>query len=289
MKQFNKSTKVDKQQGQIVIISLLILAAFSMIGISVATQVVFEQKKASLEQKTKEAYYAAESGIENALQNVLNGATPTPQFNVGRATVNVTTSVQSGAQTFSVPTVLNSGEMFILNLQGYTQNELVICWDNTATSIMGTLFYTNNTLRTTRASYAMNSESGQTPGFEGADVLIASSGNGCTTAETPTSRYYTITLPTVSPTLTYNYLAVWPVYQNAVKMAFKGANGSNLPAQGTVINSQAEVVEGGNKVIRQVKYFVSTVGATNYKYPPSYLLSPVYSVGGVSFGAGRNW
>ena len=59
---------MHKNKGQLIIITLLLMATFALIGASVATQMVFEQRKAALEDKTQKAYYAAESGIEKAIQ-----------------------------------------------------------------------------------------------------------------------------------------------------------------------------------------------------------------------------
>jgi len=48
--------KNKKNSGQIVVVSLFTLGIFMVIGASVATQLVFEQKKAKLVEQTKEAY-----------------------------------------------------------------------------------------------------------------------------------------------------------------------------------------------------------------------------------------
>ncbi len=285
---------MHRSRGQIILITLLILGTFSIIGASVVTQVVYEQKKAVLEEKTKEAYYAAESGLEDALQKILQGGSPSSQITVGDATVDIAAQEQSSSISFAVRDfLLSSGEPFFLNLNGYGYNQVRICWDRPGTSLVVTSFYTDSGgIRRTYASYAVNSTAAQNPRVEDSagEVLVAVNvpgGNSCNAGVT-TNYYVNLPLATGAG-ITRNYLVLWPLYQNGIQFSFMGLNGNPLPGQGTTITSQARVQELGNEVVREVRYFVSSVGSTNYNYPPAYFLSPLYSVGGVTYGPGRNW
>jgi len=265
-----------KKSGQIAIITLFALSVFVIIGSSVITQVIFEQRKATLEQKSKEAYFAAESGIENALESILSdGTLSSDELTIGDASVSLSQTPSGSALNFIVPTEMFPGEHFYLNLNGYTPGSVRLCWDRPGASLIATYFYTSggNYLSNT---YAINSNgSSNLVGGTASQVLTAGvcglSGN---------NYYQNITLPAG----TADFLVVWVAYADALQLAFASGDGINpLPAQGTTITSTAQVSEGENNVNRQVKYFVSSVSGSNISYPPNFLLVPVYAVGGVTY------
>ena len=274
-----------RSSGQIVIITLLLLGTFAAIAASVITQVVFEQKKAILEEKTQKAYYAAESGIENALKQIQTSTTnelTNTELTIGEggtsksALVSLTKNNEGDSVTFIVPTVLNSGEPFNVNLTGYTDTALTVCWDKAGTSISASLLYTvGGTAK--NAFYAANSTAGQSPKIGNATTASAISGSKCGLA----SGYYVdLTLPSSA---SFVYMTIWPLYQEKVQVAFEGPL-VNLPKQGVTIKSQAQVTELSSKVTRSVRYFQSLTS-----YLPDYLFSGLYAGGGVIYGPGKNW
>jgi Tfp pilus assembly protein PilX len=275
-----------KQAGQIVIITLLILGVFSVIGASVVTQVIYEQKKATLEQKSKEAYYAAESGIEDALKKILEGDNPDGSINVGRANVDVSTNIQSGQTHFTLPVKLNSGEGFIFNLNGYNQNQVRLCWDKPNTSFVAAHYYTDNGVRKLYRAYVINSSASQNPRFINGTSGVSS---GCANGEITTNYSTTLALPTIIPTVNHNYLVLFPAYQNEVGVVFNSINNATFPAQGTKITSQAQVQELDNQIVRELNYFISVTSAGSNAYAPLYFMQPVYVLGGITYAPGKNW
>lgn len=266
--------RTNKNKGQLIIITLLLMATFALIGASVATQMVFEQRKATLEDKTQKAYYAAESGIEKAIQN-LELQVPVPgQMSVGQATVDLSTTAAGNSQNFSLPGVtLNPGQPLYLNLAGYATNTLYICWPNALSSIQATLVYTETGV-SRMTHYAFNADPPATPSISGGTT--ATFGNGC-----GSSNVYVATVDL--PAGVYDYMTIIPMYASTGILV--GASGiNNLPSQGTEISSTAQVPELDTNITRRVKYFYSSV-----RYPPYYLLYSFFSGGGVSYGPGRNW
>lgn len=272
---------MKKKQGQIVIITLLLLGTFAAIAASVITQVVFEQKKAVLEEKTQKAYYAAESGIENALKQIQTSGTnelSTTNLVIGsgnkEANVALSQTTEGNSATFVIPTVLNSGEAFTVNLTGYTGTSLKVCWDKAGISVHSTLLYTTGgTPKTT--FFSVNSTAGQSPKIGSATTATAAA--GCGLGE---GYNTTFTLPGSS---TFLYMTFWPVYQERAQIAFEGI-GANLPKQGVTITSQAQVKELNSQVTRSVRYFQSLSN-----YLPNYLFSGLYAGGGVTYGPGIDW
>lgn len=265
-----------RNQGQIAIITLFSLAVFVVISGSIVTQIVFEQKKAVLEEKSRQAYYAAESGIENALQEIIeSGEVGTSTLQVGDAGVDIVTESGGGGTTFEVPNQLYPGDSYYLNLSGYTSNQLRICWDKSETGIVASYFYNNasNFLRTN--TYAINSQgSNNISGATGSLTAV----NGCNLEGTV---YYTdLSLPVGTPA----YLLVWVAYQDGVQVAFEALGGSTFIAQNTIITSTAEVTENQETVARELKYSVSRTSSGSLTYPPAWLTVPIFAEGGISYG-----
>jgi len=266
----------NQKSGQIAIITLFALSVFVIIGSSVITQVIFEQRKATLEQKSKEAYFAAESGIENALESILtDGSLSNDDLIIGDASVSLSQTPSGSAVNFVVPTEMYPGEHFYLNLNGYTRTAVRLCWDQPGASLIATYFYTSggNYLSNT---YALNSN--------GSSNLVGGTASVVPTAGvcglSGNNYHQVITFPAGTP----DFLAVWIAYADSVQLAFASDDGTTvLPAQGTTITSTALVSEGDNDVNRQVKYFVSSVSGSNISYPPHFFLVPVYAVGGVTY------
>lgn len=271
----NKSRFANKRSGQIVIITLLMLATFTVIGASVVTQMVFEQRKAVLEEKTQQSYYAAESGIEEALKRIQQGQSATTEFALGGANVKVDSTTAGGGEAFNIGLILNSGEVFYLDLTDYTGSSLRVCWDKADVSALLTLFYVSGTA-TKIYTYTVNTSASQNPKIQGGATAVAGASCGMSGG-----YYYDLGLPAAT---SYNYLVVRPLYQDAVKVAFNAATGAILPNQGETISSQGSVADFDSQVVRRVRLFQS-----GRKYTPFYFLQPFYGAGGVSYGPGKNW
>ena len=269
--------KLKKQQGQIAIITLFSLAVFVLVGGSVITQIIFEQKKAVLEEKSRQAYFAAESGIENALQQIATNDEIIPSFNVGEASVSVNVADAVGGPIYKVPTTFYKGDSFFLNLEGYDSptDLLQVCWDKLDTGIIVNYFYTGIDAPYSTNTYAYNSL-GSSNIVGGVNSTTGTNSCGLT----GTVYYQNMIFPDGEP----DYLIVWVAYGNDVHVAFSARNGGTIPAQGKIITSTALVQENKNKVERGLQYFVSqNADGSALKYPPSFLTMPLFSVGGVNY------
>jgi type II secretory pathway pseudopilin PulG len=273
------------QAGQVVLIALILLGSLGLIGVSIATQTVLEQRKAVLEEKTQKAYYAAESGIEQALKQIKDDSSfsgEIPLSDIGGADASVQVNEAASGQNFNIGVQLNSGEPFYFNLQGYSAaNNLTFCWDKAGTSFIATLHYTEATTRKTYY-YLFNTTAGQSP------RISAGTGNPATTVSAGAngsacgfSGYqYTLTFPAG---VTNDYLVIWPLYQNQVRIGFNGGS-SSLPQQGKIITSTGTIEELDGTITRRLKFFQSI-----RDYPSSFLQMPFYVRGGITFGPGKNW
>ena len=269
-----------KQKGQVVIIAALLMSIFAIIGASVATQMVYEQRRAKIEEKSQKAYYAAESAMEDALKLLKNGSYTNKQYSLDGVVVNTTSSLVGNSLIFDLAAqnvTISSGESVMVDLVGYTGTSVTICWNSASASIFAHIYYT-----TTGGEYAMfpfsvNASASQSPKIENA--YTASIGNSCG----KTGWYNTtFTLAAISDIATPDFLALFMLYDDGVSVALEGDQ--NLPAQGKIISSTATIPELNNTVTRQLKYYI-----TNRTYPLNPMLFTVLNGGGVSFGPGKNW
>jgi len=265
-------------RGQIAIIALFALSIFAVVGGSVIHQIIFEQRKAALEEKSKQAYYAADSGIEKALLEIIDNNNDNYQgeYAVGSAEVNVSTSAQAGGSNYVLPFELYAGQNIFLNLKEYSSstNKLRVCWNKMRGSLITMYFYRSSG----NVRVSTNVINATSPNVSGTGVLVAAKGiNEC---GVDGDVYYSdLVLPAGEP----DYLVVWPAYEGGVRLAFGGQGGGVMPSQGTIISSSGVVKEGNDNVKREVNYFVSKVDNNELNYPPNYLLVPIYAVGGVSY------
>lgn len=264
-----------KQQGQIAIITLFSLAVFVVIGGSIVTQIVFEQKKAVLEEKSRQAYYAAESGIESALQSIINNQEVSSNpLDIGDAAVQIQAVSEGASENYVVPTQLYPGESFYLNLSGYATDEVRVCWDKAATGIVATYFYRNGTGVMETNTYAFNSL-GSSNITNAIDSTTTNDGCGLSGSVYSSD----LSLPAGTPA----YLLVWVAYQDNVQLAFQALNGETFAPQNTIITSTAKVSENEDTLTRELTYSVSQVGAETLNYPPAWLTVPVYAEGSVTY------
>lgn len=283
------------QTGQIMIIAVIMIGVFVAIGASVATQVLFEQRKAILEEKTQKAYYAAESGVEQALQKLYQGQNPDgTNIQIDKSSVDITTGTDPGSQSIKVFKTLASGEGYSLDLSGYSGSEIDICWDKPDVSFIATLVYTDSALLTKRnINYAVNTNSTQDNKIAGSGtydqsttpqvISTSTCGSFVDSESSPVSFKITLGLP-INDFAPLDFLTIWPLYTGDVQFYFSAPIGNNFPSQGTFIDATAEIKEGENKVVRTVHYFKSSIST-----PPIYLFSPLFGTGPVNFAPGKNW
>ncbi len=263
-----KNTQHTKRSGQIIVIALILLGSLSLVVVSVVTQMVLEQRKAALEEKTQKAFYSAESGIEEALKQLQSSSSASVEdFNLSGAAVSVTTSTGKTGNIFDIGLELNSGEPFYVNLTGYNiATPLRICWDKTA-SFAILYNYTSGTRKTT--TFGLNS-SGSTSSISGTGVVVVAPGASCGLS---TGFNYDLNLNPLGGVP--DYLTIWPLYQNKVHVSFQAVG---LPDQGTVITSTAQVGELDSQVTRSIRYFQS-----DRTYASPLLLFPFYGGSSVSY------
>lgn len=264
-----------KNKGQIAIITLFSLAVFVVIGGSIVTQIIFEQRKAVLEEKSRQAYYAAESGIENALQEIYaEGAITEDSLTIGNAIVGITSNVEEGESTASAPSDLSSGEHFYLNLDGYLGSGLTICWDKSDTGIVATYFYEDASILKSN-TYSFNSGDSGTPITNADNSTLSSNLCGIT------GPVYYVALTGLSGIP--KYLLIWVAYEDNVQVAFQAEASQTFPAQYTIVTSTAQVSENSDQVTRELEYSVSRVGDTSLTYPPAWLTVPIFAQEGVTY------
>ncbi len=276
----------NNRRGQIAIIALMMMVVFGVISTSVVTQVIYEQRRASIEQRTEQAYYAAEAGIEDALQRIRSNLPISSSVQVGDPSKPIQVRVNStdlggDGQTYLSDTILDSGDHFFLNMRSYVGDTMEICWSSPNNAAIQVVFYYQD-LSTTGAgqdSYFVN------PGIARfryeppvPDTLIED--QSCSIGGYPDSTGV-IDLGIAAGSKTPDFIAVWIWYGSVSGMAFIGDQ--NIPIQGKNVTATAYVTEQGTNVTRRITYFISS-----RNYPPAWLFMGL-ATGSFNFGLGRTW
>lgn len=96
----------NSQSGQILIIFLLILVVGLAIVLSIASRTVTDVRQTTTSDESNRAYYAAESGVENALKKISDGTivpSVTPNTSATIGTINNNSSANVGVVALTVP------------------------------------------------------------------------------------------------------------------------------------------------------------------------------------------
>lgn len=271
---------MKNQRGQVVIIAALLMSIFAVIGASVATQIVYEQRRAKTEEKGQKAYYAAESAMEDALRLLKQGSYSNKSYSFDGVAVD-TASTTLGNGTIFDPSAhniaINSGESILVDLKTYAGMALTICWNSAQSSILAQLYYINSSGQYRMHPFVFNATTSQNPKIANAPTAFMSVACG-------KSTWYDASffLSDADGFTTPDFIAVWVLYGDGVSVAFEGDQ--NIPEQGKVISSTATIPELNNTVTRQLKHYI-----TNRTFPPIPMMYAVLNGGGVSFGPGKNW
>ena len=276
--------------GQIAIIALLMVAIFGVIGTSIVTQVVYEQRRATIEQKTEQAYYAAEAGIEQAIELIRSSqAFPLDSVDINGASVRLEAEEVGGGASFSPETQLNAGEHFFVNLLAYEGDAVNVCWSssNSPAALQVMYYYTLADGTGARDQYFINpdSENSRFQSLTSGVIRFSTptSPNPCTGAAGSfyTSEDIVLDNAISGGAKTPNFLLMWVWYGGPIALSFQGD--LTLPIQGNTVTATASLSEQGTDVTRRISYYVS-----ERTYPPAWLLMGTVGNSFV-FGPGTTW
>lgn len=124
------------KSGQAVAVVLLIMAVVLTVGLSIVTRSTTDVSVSTVEEEAYRALEAAEAGVEKSLATglstgIISSTIPgsvsgsDPQFNAF-----VTPIPEAFAAPYHVPYALNNGDVTTLHLEGYTGNQIWLCWAN---------------------------------------------------------------------------------------------------------------------------------------------------------------
>jgi len=229
------------KKGQILLITVMLLATIMTILLSVTFQSTTETQITKLEEESQKALAAAEAAIEAALQTGANvtigeGTLSNISGFTGSATLDTTTT-----NTFISPLITKDGSFtFYLGdynplttpkVTGSTNEDIILCFDSSSGSaIEATLIKTGEVKK-----YVSD------PAGRIANDINPSS--GCSASGD--FQYY-ITIPG-SDILADGQLLLVRVLYSSSKLLIR--RNSDLPAQGKTINSEAKSVTGVSKKV----------------------------------------
>ena len=256
---------LKKQQGEIILVILLVMAVGLTIGLSVAGRSLTDIKLSTQVEESSRAFSAAEAGIEEALKAGISSSAANYQGSTNNATYNVALSSLGGsASQFTFPNAIPAGDSQTIWLvpytetgpdtgtPAYTEGTITVCWKNITSppkaALEVSVFYkgADGIYKIARAAYDPDNDrvTSQNNGF---DNNVAA-GSACTDGSSAYDYQVLLTFGEMSPPApasgdTLIALRLRPVYADA-KIAVVPAGGANIPEQGKSIVSTGQTNSG---------------------------------------------
>ncbi len=267
----------DKQSGQILLISLLVLSVATTIALSLVGRTATDQNISNEIEESSRALSAAEAGVEAALKSGAgSGGAQVLAPSISYTTALTSIGSSTGPFLFPQRTNRNTAETLWLvnhNSDGslnitptYTAPSIDICWssETTTPAMVATILYkkaSDGSYRTAKQAFDPNS-SRQTSNLF---TLVGAQGTNCTqTGYKATVTFASLGIVPASDTLIA--LRLRPLYSDAQLGVDAGAN--ILPLQGNKIDSSGSIATG---VTRRVIVF------QQYRVAPSVFDAAVFS------------
>lgn len=273
--------------GQMLVIALLIASVMGIIGASVATQVVNEQRRIRIEERTQRAFTAAESGLERAIEELSNNpaayASATPFTIDGVSVVLTRRNIDTTGGYFLYPLKFNSGDSAFFSFisdgpsPSYYNQQSKLCVSSNNTAVVGHVFHK---VGTTTQMNTFVAQRGTV--FDGAGVTAGETSVSAI-ANCPSGTTWSTPLPTQGQNS--DFMVFWVYKKNTTEETSVAVHGNGtLPAQGKIVTATASVKgDNGNTTVRRVRRYLS-----NRRYPPSNLFFLI-SAQQIVFGPARNW
>lgn len=154
--------------GQALLIILLVMAVALTIALSIASRSIIDITISQKEEESARAFSAAEAGIEQAL---LGG--PSSGTLPSGGAFSVTTATVSTGTEFSIPLLLNSGEVAPVWLVSHDNSDNLVCTSSAPC-------FTGDTLKICWGLEGTSSSSDTTPALEASILYTGGSGSSST-------------------------------------------------------------------------------------------------------------
>lgn len=268
----------DNNKGQIALIVLTVMAMVLTLGLTLSERVITDLEVSQEEEKSAQAFSAAESGVEEALRILDQGGSvddlDTTQIasDLGVSEVSVQSSSVGGSTEFVYPLLVDPGNSIVIWLRehdadgnidlanGYAGASIDVCWQAGAAIEVISFYEQSGSYDISR--FAFDSDNGRT----GENNFDYADGGGCSGLAVS---------DTINLTGTPLFLVIKPFYQGTEI----GVDGSSipLPVQGYEVVSTGEVERSEEEVIsRRVKVYQS------WNSPSEYFYHSVFSNTGVT-------
>ncbi len=264
-------------EGQIALIVLTVMAIALTLGLSLSQRVITDLEITQEEEKSAQAFSAAEGGVEEALRILDQGATVPEGYGstiaggLGVDNLNIQTQVVGASTEFIYPVSISPGDTVLVWLRdhdengevdlnsGYDENSIDVCWEvNAAVEVI--YFYRDVNDEISR--FAFDPELSRRGGADGNN--FSDIGGSCAGLDTG-ATINDLTTGGKTPL----FLVVRPFYEET-RIGISG--GAEIPIQGHEITSTGEIDKSNEEVIsRRLKVF------REWESPPSYFYSGITS------------
>ncbi len=253
------------QNGQIVLITLLVLAIATTVALSLISRSTNDASISREVEESSRAFNAAEAGIEDALQTAIGTNTPVTLSGGASYKVDVRTlGGQAGVYQLPKKSLQGTTETIwlvnhdtatksIIEAPTYTSNSISFCWtkksDSEIPAVVATLLYNKGGVYQTAKAVFDPGSAGRSPSNNFLGTVIAT---GC--ADGASNYKATMTFSTLNSSSPINSavdtliaLRLRPVYYDTQFFIDSGA--IEIPDQGYIIESTGSTVGGTNRKI----------------------------------------
>ncbi len=265
------------QAGQVALIILTVMAIALTLGLSLSQRVITDLEITQEEEKSAQAFSAAEGGIEEALRILDQGGDIGTELDSTQIaqdldvnSLQVESTAVGGDVEFNYPLTVKPGNSAFVWLrehdadgnidltQGYNGASIDICWQDGA-AVETIYFYDDGSYNISRFAYNSNSTSTISNGFSN------SFSSGCANLDTSA---------TISLGGTPLFLIIRPFYAET-EIGVLGTEA--LPIQGNEVTSTADVKRSEDEVVsRRIKAYQS------WEIPPEFFFHSIFANTGVT-------
>ena len=256
------------ENGQALIIILLVMAVGLTIGLSVVSRSVTDIRVSQQEEEAARALSAAEAGIEESLK-----AGTATDVTIGEITADVVETAQGGGEKFVFSEKVKEGETKTIwlaehNSDGdliedrfYTADNLDVCWEKTdpETALEVTIFYkesSDGSYRVARGAYDAKASA------RGNDFEPPDSGGCAGLGRKKRLIWNDFGIDSSSDILLA--LRLRALYNQASVGVQAAGGGAVLPSQGRCYESTATTASGITRKVRQCQSYKTPPGIFDY-------------------------
>ncbi|OGG01839.1 hypothetical protein A2Z33_01135 [Candidatus Gottesmanbacteria bacterium RBG_16_52_11] len=269
----------DRQSGQVVLITLLVLSVATTIALAMAGRTTTDVKISTQVEESSRAFSAAEAGIEEGLRTGAGTGGSAVSIGDPNVTYEVAVNEMLPTSTFVYPSMTDEGDTATLWLTDpsgptlptsgdYNWHIIRLCFGNATAPlpamVVAVYYYESGTYKVARMAFDPDGARAAGNNF----TSIAATPGDCGTGNPNITHYRNLdlTLPASFnlPSATAALMLRFKPLYNSAQIAVVGQNGEMIPKQGNVIESCGTMANSVTRCLNTQQRFRTPSGLFDY-------------------------